>query len=123
MKIVVPVENRKGLESRVCEHFGSTPFYAICDTDSGSVSIVENFNRNHEHGQCTPTDMFSGNGVAAALCNGIGGRAQQKLQLQGIEVFMAGLAPTLGEALERHAKGMTRKVDPAGGCAGGHDCH
>jgi len=106
----------------VCEHFGSAPWFAITDTESGQVQITGNPNSEHVHGQCTPAESFIEMGVNAVICNGIGARAASRLQVLGIEVYMADMAPTLGVALKRFADGDLLKVTAAEACQG-HDCH
>jgi predicted Fe-Mo cluster-binding NifX family protein len=32
-RIVIPVEDERGLEARVAEHFGRAPFFAVVDLD------------------------------------------------------------------------------------------
>jgi len=56
------------------------------------------------------------------ICNGIGARAAARLQETGIDIYMAGLARTVEDALERFGTGTLNKVGPKQACAG-HDCH
>ncbi len=122
MIVAVPLETSKGLNSRICEHFGSAPLYAVCNMDSGRLRIMENSNSRHEHGQCNPVDVFAQNSVDAVLCKGIGGRALIKLKMLDIEVFVAGGLSTLAEALESYKKGLMRRVESEDACQT-HDCH
>jgi predicted Fe-Mo cluster-binding NifX family protein len=122
MKVVVPLSEQASLNSAVCEHFGSAPFFAVADTEAGSFDIISNMAMNHEHGQCTPADLFSGNGVEAVLCNGIGARAASKLQMLGIDVYLAADAPTLEDALARFSNGTLARMTVEQSCQG-HDCH
>ncbi|ARM30720.1 NifB/NifX family molybdenum-iron cluster-binding protein [Prosthecochloris sp. HL-130-GSB] len=122
MIIAVPLNEQAGFGSSVCEHFGSAPYYGVFDTGSGELSVVENVNSEHVHGQCRPADMFTDNRVDAVVCNGIGGRAAAKLQAHGIEIHIAGLAPNMKEAADRFVRGETRKMDTRNFCEG-HDCH
>ncbi|MBF0585428.1 NifB/NifX family molybdenum-iron cluster-binding protein [Prosthecochloris sp. N3] len=120
--IAVPLNNRDGLASTVCEHFGSAPYYALFHPETQQLEIVDNPNSEHVHGQCRPADVFTGNGVQAVICNGIGGRAASKLHAHGVEIYIAGMAATAGEALERYTSGKARKMDARSVC-GGHECH
>ena len=122
MIIAVPLETSERLESLICEHFGSAPFYAVCDTDSGKLQIVENSNRGHEHGQCSPIDVFSQNNIKAVLCKGIGARAIGRLKMLNIDVYVAGGLSTLSEALNAYKRGVMRKVEAQDTCQA-HDCH
>ena len=122
MIIAVPLETSEGPDSLICEHFGSAPFYAVCDTDSGKLQIVENSNRGHKHGQCSPIDVFSQNNIEAVLCKGIGARAIGKLRMLNIDVFVAGGLSTLSEALDSYKRGVMRIVEAQDACQA-HDCH
>ncbi|NTX00042.1 MAG: hypothetical protein HGB35_09000, partial [Geobacteraceae bacterium] len=101
MTVIVPFDEQAGQSSKVCDHFGSAPFYAIADIEAGMLEIIPNESMHHDHGQCTPASFFSGLGIDVLLCNGIGGGAVAKLQAMGIDVYMAAMAPTLEEALRR----------------------
>ena len=122
MIVAVPLETSEGLDSLICEHFGSAPLYAVCDTDSGRLQIVENSNKGHEHGQCSPINVFSQNNIEAVLCKGIGARATGKLRMLDIEVFVAGGLSTLSEALDSYKRGVMCKVKAQDACQV-HDCH
>lgn len=122
MRLVVPLEESAGMESRVSDHFGSAPWFALVNGESGSVEIMENGNSNHEHGQCTPAAAFAGMGVQAVVCNGIGARAASRLQAAGVAVYIAGLAPTLSEAVRRYDEGRLVLMDAKAACQG-HECH
>jgi predicted Fe-Mo cluster-binding NifX family protein len=77
---------------------------------------------HHDHGQCTPADFFSQLGIDVVLCNGIGAGAIARLQMMGIDVYMAELSQTLEEALTRFSSGLLAKVTSQQACQG-HSCH
>ena len=122
MIVAVPLETSEGLDSLICEHFGSSPLYAFCDTDSGRLQIVDNSNSGHEHGQCSPIEDFSRNNIEAVLCKGIGARAISKLRMLGVEVFVAEELSTLSQALGSLKSGLMRKVEIQDACQA-HGCH
>lgn len=37
MKICMPTEPNNGLSSKVCDHFGSAPFFTVYDTDNSAL--------------------------------------------------------------------------------------
>jgi predicted Fe-Mo cluster-binding NifX family protein len=86
--MVGPLEEQGGKNSRMSEHFGSAPYYAVADTGAGSFEIITNTSMHHDHGQCTPADFFAELGVSALICIGIGAGAIAKLRMLGIDVFM-----------------------------------
>lgn len=122
MKVIVPLDEQAGQNSKVCAHFGSAPFYAVADTEADTIEIIPNASIHHDHDQCTPAVFFSGLGINVLLCNGIGAGAVAKLQAMGIDVYMSEMAPTLEEALKRFSSGILRKITPQQTCQG-HSCH
>ena len=122
MKIIVPLHEQAGMHSKVSEHFGSAPFFAVADTEANSVEFMPNASMHHDHGQCTPADFFSQLGINVVLCNGIGAGAIAKLQRMGIDVYMAEQSPTLEEALLRFNNKTLTKATTLHACQG-HGCH
>jgi len=90
MKLGFPVEINQGLESAVYGHFGSAPAFVVVDTDSQETIILENGNRQHQHGSCNPTMALRGQQIDAVIVGGIGPGALMKLNAMGIRVFGAG---------------------------------
>lgn len=122
MKVIIPLIEQADLNSKLSEHFGSAPFFAVADMEKNSIEIIPNASMHHEHGQCTPADFFSQLGIDAVLCNGIGAGAITKLHMMGIDVYMAELSKTLEEALTRFSNGLLAKVTSQQACQG-HSCH
>jgi predicted Fe-Mo cluster-binding NifX family protein len=77
---------------------------------------------HHSHGQCTPADLFSANGIEAVLCNGIGAGAVARLHALGITVYINSKARTFKEAIESFEKETLEKVNIHHACQG-HNCH
>ncbi len=122
MKIIVPLDEQAGQNSRMSEHFGSAPFFAVADSENSSFEIIPNTSMHHDHGQCTPAHFFSELGINVLLCNGIGAGAANKLQMMGIDIYMAAMSPTLETALTRFSQGALAKVTEEKTCHG-HNCH
>lgn len=87
MKVCVPVEENKGLDSIAYGHFGTAPFFLIYDTENGEMKIIKNGDLHHEHGMCQPLKALNGEEVHAILAGGIGAGALMKLNNQGIRVY------------------------------------
>ncbi|MGC9060561.1 MAG: NifB/NifX family molybdenum-iron cluster-binding protein [Thermoplasmata archaeon] len=94
MKIVIPVEENRGKESIVCEHFGRAPYFAVYDREKEKLEIVEN---RSEH--------FGGTGTPA----------ENILRLKPDIVFVANLGTKAIELMRRHnvkiKTGNFRSVD------------
>ncbi len=122
MKVIVPLDEQAGLGSKICEHFGSAPFYAVADTAVDSLEIIANDCMHHDHGQCNPPDFFSKLGVSVLLCHAIEPGAVHKLQIMGIAVYLTTVVATLDEALLLFKRGTLKKMTPQNVCEG-HACH
>mgnify|MGYP002636591427 CR=1 FL=1 len=120
MKLCIPVNEDRGLESPICAHFGSAPMFLTIDTDTLATEALENQNQHHDHGMCRPLASLNGHAIDALVVGGIGQGALNKLAASGIQVFMAG-APTVGETVAAYKAGTLRMVDPRHACVGhGH---
>lgn len=121
MRIVLPVGDNNGVDSEVFGHFGSAPFFAIYDTDSQSVVIVENNQSEHEHGSCMPVDALRGHNAEAVLCKGMGMRAANHLIEAGIKPYLVD-AVTVADAVKEYKSGNVRLLDASNSCQS-HGCH
>jgi predicted Fe-Mo cluster-binding NifX family protein len=121
MKICMPVLDDKGTESIVYGHFGSAPFFALFDTETNAVSIVNNSVGEHEHGQCMPVDAIKKIGAEAVLCKGMGMRAANLLLGAGITPYMVD-AGTISEAIIQYKAKNYTALDAQNACQH-HGCH
>jgi predicted Fe-Mo cluster-binding NifX family protein len=87
MKVCFPVQDDKGIESTVYNHFGSAPIFIIIDTNEEVAVTVNNKNLQHEHGMCNPLTAMGGRQVDAVVAGGIGAGALIKLNADGIKVY------------------------------------
>ena len=89
MKICFPVAKVDGMESEVYGHFGSAPAFLVIETDSNTVTTINNKDQHHEHGACNPLKALNNQKVDAIVVGGIGGGALNKLKQLGIKVFQS----------------------------------
>ena len=115
MKILIPSMDDSGMESMVSEHFGHAPFFTVVDAGTGAVTAVAS--PGHQGGR-TPAQAIAETGAEVVLGGGMGGRAVQILDSQGIAVFLEAKG-TVREALESHRQGKLPAASEAAGCAGG----
>jgi len=125
VKIAIPVQEVRGLESPVYGHFGSAPGFLLVDTATRSSSAVDNQRLAHEHGHCNPIAALAGEAVEAVVTGGIGGRALQMFNSAGIRVFRAAAAATAADVLKRFDEGSLEEITSSDCCSGahGHGCH
>jgi len=120
MKICFPVAEVKGIESEVYGHFGSAPVFLIVETDTNSISIVNNKDQQHEHGVCNPLKKINNQQIDAMVVGGIGMGALNILNHSGIRVFQA-QAPTVHENIALLKAGNLIEFNSQNTCAGhGH---
>jgi predicted Fe-Mo cluster-binding NifX family protein len=122
MKLCIPTEDSNGLDARLCEHFGSAPFYTVADTETEEVELLANRDLSHQHGQCNPVSSIESRDIDAVVCWGLGKRALARLQKSGFEVYLSG-AETVREIISEQRDGKLRKAtieEACGGHAHGH---
>lgn len=118
MKICIPTVDDRGLESTVAGHFGSAPFFATVDTDSGRLEVERNPDRHHHHRSCHHGASLEVRGIDAVVCTGMGRRALSDLLDAGIEVLAPGQG-TVAEIIEAVRAGKTRRLTLDDACGGG----
>ena len=72
MRICIPVADNSGLDSQLYDHFGSAPCFALVDTESGAVEVVQNTGHHRERGRCRPIAHVDVDRTDAVVCRGMG---------------------------------------------------
>ena len=120
MNICIPVDDDQGVQSPVCAHFGSAPFFMIVDTDTGACRAIPNRNEHHAHGMCQPLLALQGEVLGGIVVGGIGMGALNKLLMGGLQVYRA-QHPTVEATLAAFKAGTLPLMTPQGAC--GHHGH
>lgn len=118
MKVAIPVESKNGLTSKVYGHFGSSPYFAIYETEQGSVDFMANNHEEHEHGSCQPTAELSAGGVNAIVCGGMGFRAVNRFKELGIKVYFGENASTLDDVVLKWKNNEIKEFQIENACQG-----
>ena len=93
-KVMVPLKSKEGLKSRISEHFGRAPYFAIIDLSGGDAKVE--FIENPRRQGYAPGEYAVVSGVEyVVIKGGIGVRALQLLRRRGVRVI-----ETSGEVLE-----------------------
>ena len=116
MNLCIPVTEDKGLQSPVSEHFGSAPFFAIVNPDTGACRVIPNRDSHHSHGACHPLATVAGEGVDAVVVSGIGAGALSQLQAANVRVFLSE-QPTVEAVVVAFKTGTLRLATPGTACA------
>jgi predicted Fe-Mo cluster-binding NifX family protein len=118
MKICIPTADDSGTDSRLYDHFGSAPFFAMADTESGQVDVIPNTGQHHGHGHCKPIAHIDVDRTDAVVCQGMGKRAFASLRKGGMEVWITS-ANTVRDAIAEVRTGKLEKLSVDTAC-GGH---
>lgn len=116
MKLCIPVLEDKGLDSRISEHFGSSPFFLLFDSESKAANCIANSNQHHSHGQCQPMHVLAGYKPNAVVCRGMGQGAVAKLNAAGIKTYL-GKGQTARELIDEFTAGRLPVLTPDKACA------
>lgn len=117
MKICFPVDKDQGLDSMVYGHFGSAPMFLLLDSSGDEIKALDNRDRDHAHGRCSPLKALGGVSIDSVVVGGIGQGALSKLSALGIKVYRAE-AETVRENLDKMQKGELKAFSPALVCSG-----
>jgi len=122
MIICIPTTTNEGKAAPVCEHFGSAPFFTICDTETEKIEVVANSDHEHAHGMCQPLSIFADRHIDAVLCGGMGARAVQKLNQGGIRAYQA-VPGTVAVVLDQFAANRLAEITVDNACSQHQGCH
>lgn len=87
MKIVIPTDNKKGLNDTVAEHFGRCKTYTFLNDKGDIVDIIDNTSE-HMGGEGLPPELMKKHGANVLLCRGLGPRALVLCKKLGIDVYV-----------------------------------
>jgi len=87
MKIVIPTNNRKGLDDEVAEHFGRCSTYTFLNEKGEVLEIIDNTSE-HNGGQGLPPELMKKHNSNILLCKGLGSRALDLCKKFSIDVFV-----------------------------------
>jgi predicted Fe-Mo cluster-binding NifX family protein len=122
MRICIPAQNNKGLDSIVYGHFGSAPYFIIYDTDDKSIDVISNMDTPHAHGNCNPLISFEKKPIDIMVTGGIGARALQKLNDVGVSAYRTDTERVAADVITSFENNKLKEILPGEGC-GHHGCH
>jgi len=108
MKLVIPTNDRKGLDGEVAEHFGRCKTYSFIDEKGNLIEIIENTSE-HMGGTGLPPELMKKHGADILLCRGLGPRALDLCSKLGIEVYVLE-AKTVKDIFQVWATGKMKKA-------------
>jgi predicted Fe-Mo cluster-binding NifX family protein len=87
MKIVIPTNDRKGLDDKVAEHFGRCLTYTFLNEKGEVEEIIENTSE-HRGGEGLPPELMQKHGANILLCKDLGPRALALCSQLRIDVYV-----------------------------------
>ena len=122
MKLCIPIEENKGLESIPYGHFGSAPMFMLFDTESNETKVIDNHDLYHANGACHPMKNLDGENIDTVLVGGIGSRAIARLNEIGIKVYKS-IQGTLQENIDHFRNNRLTELTQDNACSHhGHGC-
>jgi len=109
MKIVIPTNNKKGLDDKIAGHFGRCLTYTFIDEKGNLLKVIDNTS-GHMGGAGLPAELIKKHGADILLCRDLGPRALNLCRELGIEVYVY-KAETVKEIFEMW---QNNKLKPAG---------
>jgi len=122
MTICIPTTTNEGKAAPVHDHFGSAPFFTLCDIETGKVEVIANSDQGHAHGMCQPLSLFADRHIDVVLCGGMGARAVQKLNQGGTHAYRA-VPGTVAAVLEQFASNQLAEITVDNACSHHQGCH
>jgi len=114
-RIVIPTENKSGLEANLAQHFGRAPYYTIVDLDENNqiVSVRTEVNKGeHVGGSGHPHEHLLALSPNIFVVHGMGPGCLSSLQDAGITVLKA-TGTTVKEITEQFKEGKLSALTSA----------
>lgn len=122
-KIAIAVLDDKGIEAKISQHFGHSPYFTFVDVVGKEMHKVETIANPH-HTSHQPGEIpafLQSQGADVILTGGMGGRAVEFFRQYGIEPA-TGASGIARDALTRYLEGNLNKAEPCSESADhGHD--
>ncbi len=113
MKIAVPSNDNKGLESTISEHFGHSPFFTMVTVNGDTIQnteVVENpFSQGHQPFEIP--NFLKSQGIQAIISYGMGGRAIDFFKENAIQP-VTGCSGTVQDAVDSFLAGKSSQAAP-----------
>jgi predicted Fe-Mo cluster-binding NifX family protein len=85
MKMLIALDNNKGLDSMLSKHFGHCSFFAIYDFMSKKIEYVSN-NIDHKNSLLSPVDQVLKHNIDVLFTLGVGKRAINLFSEKNIQI-------------------------------------
>jgi len=114
MRIVIPTNDKKGLDDQIVDHFGRCLTYTFLNEKGEVLEIIDNTSE-HMGGTGLPPELMKKHGAEVLLCQELGPRALNLCQQLGIDVYVC-QARTVKEIFDLWKKNKIKKANPSNIC-------
>lgn len=83
MRIAIPVNEDRGMDSGVAPHFGHVPLMAVYDTEKCDIEMIG----VKPTDGCSPIESLSGKRVDAVYALGMGMKAMERCRLMKVRIM------------------------------------
>ena len=122
-RIVIPVEDKSGLDAKVAQHFGRAPYFAVIDLDEKGQAVnvkTEPNTGEHMGGTGHPHEQLHASKPDVIIAFGMGPGGLQSFQDSGVTVLKA-VDATVKATLDSFNEGKLAEL--SGGCEHAHHHH
>jgi len=123
MKIAVAVDDNRGLEAYVSQHFGRCPYYILVDVVNGEIGEVKALESPFygSHGEPGEVPAFIKKiGAQVIIAGGMGPKAIGFFEQYGIQV-VTGVSGAVQEVMRLYLNGQIRGASPCMDHESDHD--
>ena len=112
MRVAVPSDTDQGLQSTRSGHFGHSAYFTIATVEDGAITNVEVFkNVDHDTMGCGGVIQYALSlGIDAIVVRGMGQPPFRAFTQKGASVFIDGMAPTVGDVIQKFIDGDLRQM-------------
>ena len=114
MRIVIPTNDKKGLDDQIVDHFGRCLTYTFLNEKGEVLEVIDNTSE-HMGGKGLPPELMKKHGADILLCKELGPRALNLCEQLGIDVYV-GRAETVREIFEMWKNNKIKKANAGDVC-------
>ncbi|MBU0894432.1 MAG: NifB/NifX family molybdenum-iron cluster-binding protein [Nanoarchaeota archaeon] len=86
MRLLIAIDEDKGENSKLSEHFGHCPYFAIYETNTKEIKIIKN-KLEHSNPNISPVDQIMKINPKIVFSKGMGGRAIRLFEEKGVKIM------------------------------------
>ncbi len=117
MKILIPTNDDKGLESTLSKHFGKARYYTLVDDENDPKEVKSFANVQEGHSCSNSAQKILALSPDVLIVGGIGANPARIFKEQGLKVMIDGSSKTISEVLDAYKNGKLVSIEGKGTCS------